>query len=141
VFVAHRNPVSGAWVKDLSFLDADASVVNEVTTMVADLTGDGVPELVLGLRGVGTAQPLGVEVVSFGGGGTAPSVLAHRDLSHGQARLDGSVLVAQAAQYPNGEPSCCPAFWQETRISYDADRGAFVGTPSGRLPAPESGEF
>jgi hypothetical protein len=85
-----------------------------VTAKVADVTGDGKDELLIGYRSEGTGQILDVDIVGTKPDG-APTVLAHETLYKGSVDLSGSSLVQYVPVYAKGEANCCPR-WIERDV-------------------------
>jgi hypothetical protein len=93
-----------------------------VKVVSRDLSGSGRPDLVFGYRLLGTSSFLQYDVVDREPGG-APAVVAHRELSHGSATVGSGGLVDYAAEYPGGEPNCCPPYFTMTVLKWSS--GAF----------------
>ena len=68
-------------------------------------------------------------------------MLAHREISHGSATLDGASILDTEAEYPNGEPNCCPAYFQLSRVRWNDSLGAFVVSPVAQQGEPNQGDF
>lgn len=141
VYVLHFSQGKGAWLMDLWYKDDTGTTVNSAKVVTADLTRTGKASLVVGFRYPGSGAILAYDVVANfdSGASAAPTVAFHRELPHGQASVETGQLVDYAAQYPNGEPNCCPAYFIESRI---AERGGrWVATPAGRVPNAGAGDF
>jgi hypothetical protein len=136
-FLASFDTARGAWVKVLKYADPSGESVTSVTGRTAALSsGDG--DAVFAFRNQGTGDILSYDIVGTGGD---PVVLAHREISHGEATLDGSSILDTEAEYPNGEPNCCPAYFQLSRVSWNDSRGAFVVSPVAQQGEPNQGDF
>lgn len=125
---------AGGWAPALEAVDAQGELWSDATVRHVDLTGDGKPEIVVGMRYHGSGSNLGLNVVEHRRGGT-PNVLAHPDiLSHGAADVSTGRIDEYAAEYPNNEPNCCPPHFRHRVIRWDgtqyrAERVANVATP------------
>jgi hypothetical protein len=137
-YVVRWSQDEGAWLVDLRFEDDAAAQVLGVNVIAADLTGDTKPELVFGFHYTGTSEVLGYDVVADGPGGTAVTRV-HRDLERGAAMVAGGKITDYDAQYPNGEPNCCPAYVQESTVSHQD--GAWYVTPVARRDAAGPGNL
>jgi hypothetical protein len=127
-YVMHFSNGNGTWLVDLRKVSTTAGELTNVHVAATDLTSDGVPDLVVGERHSGTGQILDYDIVT--GLGSAPRVAAHRELSHGQIKVyPGQLIDDYAAQYPHGEPNCCPAFIQQTVVLWDRTHHEFVSGP------------
>ena len=127
-YVMHFSQGNGTWLVDLRRVSTTAGELTNVHVVAADLTSDAIPELVVGERHSGTGQILDYDIVT--GLGSSPHVAAHRSLSHGQLKvLPGQLIDDYAAQYPHGEPNCCPAFIQQTVVLWDGTHHQFVSGP------------
>jgi len=78
-----------------------------VAVKVADVTGDGKPELVIGYRSEGTGQILDLDIVSTKADGT-PVVLAHDTVYKGTVRIDTDGITAWTPFYKRTDGNCCP---------------------------------
>lgn len=100
-----------------------------LTVKTGDLTGDGVPEVLVGFRSPGT-QPLlsldGVQRTT----GHDPKVVVHRELTRGRAVVSGGTLTDYSA---NPDTT-----YVKTVITYSG--GAFHGTTSS-VPTAPAGDF
>lgn len=111
-------PDEGGWVRWLEASDPAGERWADVNVLASDLTGDGVPELLVGFRSIGEADVLEYDIVGYDGS-AVPEVLAHP----GGARR-GSVIVSAgtvqeySAQYPNDEPVCCPPTFLRRTIAF-----------------------
>ena len=71
-------PDTSGWVEWLLAADPTGERWSDVNVVGADLTGDGVDELLVGFRGVGDALGLEYDIVGYGQD-AVPEVLAHPD--------------------------------------------------------------
>jgi hypothetical protein len=86
--------------------------------LAADLTGDGVQELLVGFRSIGEDQTLEYDIVGYSEI-AVPEVLAHPDPApKGSVVVSGGTIQEYSAQYPNGEPVCCPAGYLRQSIAF-----------------------
>jgi hypothetical protein len=124
-------------VKVLSYADPTGDTVTSISGHTAPLSsGNG--DAIFGFRNAGTGQILSYDIVGTDGD---PTVLAHRELNHGEATLDEDTILDTEAEYPNGEPNCCPAYFQQSRVSWKDSLGIFVVSPVQQLSEPERGDF
>jgi hypothetical protein len=113
-------PDAGGWVEWLQAADPTGERWSDVNVLPADLTGDGVPELVVGFRGADELQTLEYDIVGYAQDGL-PTVLAHPEPpSRGVVVVSAGQVQEYAAQYPNAEPACCPPSYIRRTIGYDA---------------------
>jgi hypothetical protein len=92
---------------------------SDVNVLAADLTGDGVSELLFGFRGLDEGQTLDTDIVGYGQDGL-PVVLAHPESAvHGVVVVSGGQVQQYGAQYPNGEPVCCPPSYLRRTIAFE----------------------
>ncbi len=113
-------PDAGGWVEWLEASDLTGERWSDVNVLATDLTGDGVSELVVGFRGADDAQTLEYDIVGYGQDGL-PTVLAHPESPvRGVLVVSGGQVQEYGAQYPNGEPVCCPPSYLRRTIVYDA---------------------
>jgi len=101
--------------------DQSPSYLN-VTVKVADVTGDGKPEILVGYRHAGTGDILEYDVVTYPKGGSV-HVAAHRDLYKGTAVVRGHTIVDYTASYGPNDPNCCPKAIVRATVAWQ--RGAF----------------
>ena len=100
-------------------LDPTGETWVDVSVVEADLTGDGVGELLVGFRRTDEAQTLDVDVVGYGQD-NLPVVLAHPEPApRGVVVLTGGAFHEYVAQYPNGEPVCCPSAYLRQTIAFE----------------------
>jgi hypothetical protein len=113
-FVSDEN----GWVEWLQASDPSGEQWSDVNVVPSDLTGDGVPELLVGFRGTDEAVSLDLDIVGFGQD-NLPVVLAHPDAAaHGSVVITGAQMQEYVAQYPGGEPACCPTTYQRQTIAF-----------------------
>jgi hypothetical protein len=113
-------PDAGGWVEWLQAADPAGERWTDVNVLAADLTGDGVSELLVGFRGIGDGQALEYDIVGYGQDGL-PVVLAHPETpARGAVVVSAGQVQEYGAQYPNGEPACCPSAYLLRMIAYDA---------------------
>ncbi len=112
-------PESSGWVEWLEASDGGGGKWTDVGVVSADLTGDGVPELVFGFRSSDEKETLDLDVVSYTEAGL-PQVIAHPEAAAlGSMVISGGNLDEYAAQFPNGEQVCCPAFYLRKTIAFE----------------------
>jgi hypothetical protein len=114
-----------------------------VTAKVADVTGDGKDELVLGYRSEGTGQLLDVDIVGTDARGT-PKVLAHDELYKGTVEVERGRLVTYAPVYGKGDGNCCPTWIERDVVRYRSgafrvERGPRVPTKRAHVPPGDLG--
>ena len=113
-FVSDEN----GWVEWLQASDPSGEQWSDVNVVASDLTGDGVPELLVGFRGTDQAVSLDLDIVGFGQD-NLPVILAHPDTApHGSVVITGAEMQEYVAQYPGGEPACCPPTYQQQTIAF-----------------------
>lgn len=113
-------PDAGGWVEWLAASDPAGGRWSDVNVLPADLTGDGVPELVVGFRGADERATLEYDIVGYGESGV-PSVIAHpQAAARGVVVVSGGQIQEYGAQYPNDEAACCPPSYLHRTIGYDA---------------------
>lgn len=106
-----------------------------VTAKVADVTGDGHDELLLGYRSEGTGQILDVDIVDTAKDG-APQVVAHDQLYKGTVVVHTGRLVTYAPVYKKSDANCCPTWSQRSTVRYRD--GAFHVTAGPRTPSEQA---
>lgn len=112
------DPAVGGWIESLAAGGA-ANRWEDVAMTPADVTGDGVPELLAGFRSPSEERSLETDIVGYSGEGT-PEVLAHLG-----AAPSGSVVVADGGLdvyggvFPNDQPSCCPPVFEARQVRFD----------------------
>jgi hypothetical protein len=112
-------PDTGGWVEWLQAADPAGERWGDVNVLAADLTGDGVSELLFGFRGLDEGQTLDSDIVGYGQDGL-PVVLAHPESAvHGAVVVTGGQIQQYGAQYPNGEPVCCPPSYLRRTIAFE----------------------
>jgi len=114
-----------------------------VTAEVADITGDGDDELLLGYRSEGTGQILDVDVVDTTRDGT-PRVLAHDQLYKGTAVVRPGRLVTYEPVYRRADANCCPTWIERSTVRFRdgalrVDAGPRVRTEDADVPAGDLG--
>jgi hypothetical protein len=111
---------ASGWVEWLVASDPTGERWSDVNVLAADLTGDGVSELVVGFRGLDEIQTLEYDIVGYGQEGL-PAVLAHPEsAARGSVVVTSGQLREYGAQFPGGEPACCPPSYLLRTIAYDA---------------------
>ena len=115
----------------------------QVTAKVADVTGDGHDEVVVGYRSEGTGQILDFDVVRTDPDGT-PRVLAHDQVYKGNVRTRGGRLVTYAPVYRRTDANCCPEWIERDDVTFRD--GAFhvrkvwkIPTERARVPPSDIG--
>lgn len=99
---------AGGWVEQLRAADPAGDRWVDLGALPADVTGDAVPELLVGFRGADDRSALGVDVVGFDPEGE-PRVLAHvGPAPKGVITVAVGRLELFEGEYPNDEPGCCP---------------------------------
>lgn len=112
-------PDAGGWVEWLQASDPAGERWSDVNVLPADLTGDGVPELLVGFREVDERLTLEYDIVGYDQNGI-PQVLAHpNDAARGSVVVAGGQILEYAAQYPNDEPACCPPSFLRRTIAFE----------------------
>jgi hypothetical protein len=111
-------PDENGWVEWLQASDPAGERWSDVNVLAADLTGDGVQELLVGFRSIGEDQTLEYDIVGYSEI-AVPEVLAHPDPApKGSVVVSGGTIQEYSAQYPNGEPVCCPAGYLRQSIAF-----------------------
>ena len=91
-------------------------------------SAQSLPDFVVGERHSGTGRILDYDIVT-GLGGT-PRVAAHREVYHGAIKVyPGQLIDDYQAEYPHGEPNCCPSYIQQTVVLWDSAHHQFVSGP------------
>ena len=109
---------AGGWVEWLQAADPTGERWSDANVLASDLTGDGVPELLVGFRAIGEARTLEYDVVGYSQV-NLPEVLAHPDAAaRGSVVVSAGTISEYSAQYPNGEPLCCPVSFLRRTISF-----------------------
>jgi hypothetical protein len=112
-------PDAGGWVEWLQASDPAGERWSDVNVLPADLTGDGVPELLFGFRELDERLTLEYDIVGYGQN-NLPQVLAHpNDAARGSVVVAGGEILEYAAQYPNDEPACCPPEFMRRTIAFE----------------------
>jgi hypothetical protein len=122
----YRMTGSG-WVAALRAVGEDETW-SEVRVRQAPLV-PGTETIVVGYRYAGSGQLLDYDVVVWTSG-SAPFVRKHREgLSHGSVTLHESRADEYSADYPHGQPNCCPSRFSHSVLRY-AD-GSFTVSSAG----------
>jgi hypothetical protein len=95
----------------------------DVQAKVADVTGDGKDELLVGYRSSGTGQFLDYDLVGTTDDGT-PTVEVHERLDHGSVVVRSHHLVTYSPVYGHNDANCCPHWIRRDTVGFS--RGAFV---------------
>lgn len=121
-------PDEGGWVQWLEASDPAGERWSGVNVLAADLTSDGVQELLVGFRSVGEAQTLEYDIVGYPEN-AVPEVLAHPDpAAKGSVIVSAGTIQEYAAQYPNDEPVCCPPSYLRRTIAFEDSFFRVVGS-------------
>jgi hypothetical protein len=111
-------PDSGGWVEWLGAEDATGDRWSDVNVVAADLTSDGVAELLVGFRGLDELATLEYDIVGYDEAGL-PEVLAHPEpAARGSVVVTSGQVQEYGAQYPNDEPPCCPPSYVLRTIAF-----------------------
>jgi hypothetical protein len=106
---------AGGWVEWLQAADPTGERWSDANV----LASDGVPELLVGFRAIGEARTLEYDIVGYSQV-NLPEVLAHPDAAaRGSVVVSAGTITEYSAQYPNGEPVCCPASFLRRTISFE----------------------
>jgi hypothetical protein len=112
-------PDAGGWVEWLRAADPAGERWSDVSVVAADLTADGLAELLVGFRGRDERTTLEYDIVGYTQD-RLPQVLAHPEPSaRGSIVVAGGQIQEYAAQYPNDEPACCPPSFLRRTIAFD----------------------
>src|SRR5262245_19555763 len=123
-------PDEGGWVRWLEASDPAGERWEDVNVLAADLTSDGVQELLVGFRGVGEAAILDYDVVGYDES-AVPEVLAHPERARkGSVIVSAGTVQEYSAQYPNDEPLCCPTTFLRRTIAFQDGFFRVVGSES-----------
>lgn len=121
-------PDAGGWVEWLQASDPTGERWSDVNVLETDLTGDGVPELLVGFRGVGDEQTLEYDILGYGQD-TAPEVLAHPDAApRGSVVISVGAILEYSGQYAAGEAPCCPSSYLLETIAFEDGSFRVVGS-------------
>ncbi len=101
----------------LSAVDQFDRAWESVGVQTVDLSGDEVPEVLLGFRTAGSGNFLEVDVVANDG-----QVVLHRSLHHGEALYFSGVYADYAAVSDPDEPNCCPSEFTFETLRYSEGR-------------------
>lgn len=111
-------PDEAGWVEWLQAADPTGELWAGVNVLESDLTGDGVPELLVGFRAIGEEATLEYDIVGYSQG-NLPEVLAHPDpATKGVVVVSAGTIQEYGAQYPGGEPICCPPSYLRRTIVF-----------------------
>lgn len=114
------SPVDAGWSERLAADDLRGRRWSSIGVLPADLTNDGVPELIVGFRGLSDREPLDLDVVGYGQDG-GPEVIAHPDRAdRGVVLVNAAAqLLEYAARYSVGEAPCCPGAYERRTIAFE----------------------
>lgn len=123
------SAADGGWVQRLGADDLQGGRWVSIAVLPADLTNDGVAEIVVGFRGLSERQPLDLDVVGYAQDG-APEVVAHpARASLGSVVVNAAgQLLEYAARYAEGEAACCPGAFELRTITYQDGLLRQIGT-------------
>lgn len=111
-------PDEAGWVEWLQASDPTGERWVDVNVLEADLTGDGVAELLVGFRSPGEAATLEYDIVGYSEQ-NLPEVLAHPDpTTKGVVVVSAGTIQEYGAVYPGGEPLCCPVSYLRRTIGF-----------------------
>lgn len=132
-------PDEGGWIRWLEASDPAGERWADVNVLASDLTGDGVPELVVGFRSLGEADVLEYDIVGYDEN-AVPRVLAHPDPARrGSLIVSAGTVQEYSAQYPNDEPVCCPPTFLRRTIAFQDGFFRVVGSETvGTTAVPPS---
>jgi hypothetical protein len=123
-------PDEGGWVRWLEASDPAGERWADVNVLPADLTSDGVPELLVGFRSLGEADVLEYDIVGYDEN-AIPDVLAHPERARkGSVVVSAGTIQEYSAQYPNDEPVCCPPTFLRRTIAFQDSFFRVVGSES-----------
>jgi hypothetical protein len=121
-------PDEGGWVRWLEASDPAGERWADVNVLAADLTSDGVPELLVGFRSLGEADALDYDIVGYDES-AVPEVLAHPERARkGSVIVSAGTVQEYSAQYPNDEPLCCPPTFLRRTIAFQDGFFRVVGS-------------
>jgi hypothetical protein len=128
---------AGGWVVDLWTPPDVGQALQSIKVKTTDL-GGGLTGVVFGYRHQGSGYNLEYDIV-VRDQGSIPRVGAHRGpLSHGAAVVEAGGITEYEAQYPTGEPSCCPAYFQESQVTRNSQGAFYLFTMAHVAAAPPS---
>lgn len=111
-------PEEAGWVEWLQAADPAGERWTDVNVLESDVTGDGVAELLVGFRSLGEEATLEYDVVGYSQQ-NLPEVLAHPDpTTKGVVVVSAGTIQEYGAQYPGGEPLCCPPSYLRRTIAF-----------------------
>jgi len=123
-------PDEGGWVRWLEASDPAGERWADVNVLASDLTSDGVPELLVGFRGLDEADVLDYDIVGYDEN-AVPEVLAHPERARkGSVIVSAGTVQEYSAQYPNDEPVCCPPSFLRRTIAFRDGFFRVVGSES-----------
>ncbi len=107
----------GAWLADYEYLDESGVETAEIDARVHAMRSDSpFSELVVGFRVPGSGSYLLADIVEAFDGPTRGTLVGSIDLSHGSATFPTGSMTTWSAQYPGGEPNCCPAHFDRSKV-------------------------
>jgi hypothetical protein len=121
-------PDEGGWVQWLEASDPAGERWSDVNVLAADLTSDGVAELLVGFRSLGEAQTLEYDIVGYSES-AVPEVVAHPEpATRGSVIVSAGTIQEYGAQYPNDEPLCCPPSYRRRTIAFEDSFFRVIGS-------------
>jgi hypothetical protein len=111
------------WDVALENPDPQQRTFANVRAQVADVSGDGYEDLVVGYRAAGTGGFLDVDVIT--GSASGPKVAGHTRLAKGTADVRRDRIVDYSAVYRRTDGTCCPT-WIQRRVVQGHDGGLRV---------------
>jgi len=108
-----RRGSGNEWVSALTATDDDHSRFGRVRARVADVSGDGADEIEFGFLEQGSGAILGVDLVDG-----SQTVVVHRDLDQGRARVATGELDVWSGHGAPGDPACCPSAFDHGVIRF-----------------------
>ena len=101
----------GSYAIKVYTFDSSPSSYSGMSALGTDLTGDGIPELLIGARRQGTGQILEYSVLSG-----FPYLIGARDVYKGVLTLSASDLLEFQPVYGPSDPNCCPSGREQIRV-------------------------
>jgi hypothetical protein len=121
-------PDEVGWVEWLQAADPTGERWAEVNVLESDLTGDGVAELLVGFRSTDEEATLEYDIVGYTQQ-NLPEVLAHPDpATKGVVVVSAGTIQEYGAQFPGGEPICCPPSYLRRSIAFSDGFFRVVGS-------------
>ena len=121
-------PEEAGWVEWLQAADPAGERWADVNVLESDLTGDGVAELLVGFHSIGEEATLEYDIVGYTQQ-NLPEVLAHPDpTTKGVVVVSAGTIQEYGAQYPGGEPVCCPPSYLRRSIAFSDGFFRVVGS-------------